>query len=267
MRFATLSLLGFFGASEAIRSRDLQAFVVSAPGASSPSRRSPATALDAVAVGSNVYEKMGVSTLVSGEEGPFKLKELPWFPTVLAPMMSYETISYHYGKHHALYVRNLNALAKEDSSLASKSLEDIFKGAEKGKKLFNQAAQVWNHDFFWNSMSPEGGDESFSETSKVKSAIISQWEDLGKFKEEWVKLALKHFGSGWIWLVQQKDGKLAIVDTHNAMNPISENLGTPLMTMDIWEHAYYVDHKSNKGLYTASFFEVCNWDFAEKNME
>jgi Fe-Mn family superoxide dismutase len=189
----------------------------------------------------------------------FTLPELPYSKDALAPHISAETLDYHHGKHHAAYVNNLNKLVDADPSLAGKSLEDIVRTAKGG--LFNQAAQVWNHTFYWNSLSPSGGGEP---TGKVADAIKASFGSFSDFKEKLSATAAGHFGSGWAWLV--KDGsKLAIVDTHDAGNPLTEGK-TPLLTCDVWEHAYYVDYRNARPKYIEAFWNLVNWAHVAKNL-
>ena len=189
----------------------------------------------------------------------FSLPELPYSKDALAPHISVETIDYHYGKHHQAYVTKLNA-AIEGTADADKSLEDLIKSSSGG--IFNNAAQVWNHTFYWNCLSPNGGGEP---TGKVAEAINASFGSFENFKKEFSDKAATLFGSGWAWLVQGADGKLAIAQTANAGCPLTDG-HTPLLTCDVWEHAYYVDYRNARPDYIAAFWNLVNWDFVEKNM-
>lgn len=189
----------------------------------------------------------------------FSLPELPYSKDALAPHISVETIEYHYGKHHQAYVTKLNA-AVEGTPDADKSLEDLIKSSSGG--IFNNAAQVWNHTFYWNCLSPNGGGEP---TGKVAEAINASFGSFENFKKEFTDKAATLFGSGWAWLVKGADGKLAIAQTANAGCPLTDN-HTPLLTCDVWEHAYYVDYRNARPDYIAAFWNLVNWDFVEKNL-
>lgn len=189
----------------------------------------------------------------------FSLPALPYAQDALAPHISAETLSYHYGKHHQGYVNKLNA-ATEGKPEADKSLEDLIKTAEGG--LFNNAAQIWNHTFYWNSMSPNGGGEP---TGAIADAIKRDFGDFASFKEKFSAAAGGHFGSGWAWLVKNGEGKLEIVDTHDAGCPLRDGL-TPILTCDVWEHAYYVDYRNARPEYIKAWWNLINWEFANKNL-
>ncbi len=186
----------------------------------------------------------------------FELPALPYEKDALAPHISAETLEYHYGKHHAGYVKKLNAAAESDSSIAGKSLEDLVRTAEGG--VFNNAAQIWNHTCYWNSMSPDGGGEP---TGKIAEAINASFGSFSDFKEQFSKAAAGHFGSGWAFLVKDGD-RLAIVDTHDAGNPL-RNGKTPLLTCDVWEHAYYIDYRNARPKYIEAWWNLVNWSHAE----
>ena len=168
-------------------------------------------------------------------------------------------MEYHYGKHHAAYVNNLNNLVKGTEN-ESKSLEEIIKSSSGG--LFNNAAQVWNHTFYWNSMSPNGGGEP---SGKVLEAINAKWGSFDAFKEEFNIMAAGNFGSGWTWLVKKTDGSLDIVNTDDAETPITTD-DVPLMTCDVWEHAYYIDYRNARPQYLEKFWNLVNWDFVASNL-
>jgi len=189
----------------------------------------------------------------------FELPALPYDRNALAPHISEETLDYHYGKHHQAYVNNLNKLI-EGTEFANKSLEEIIKTSSAG--LFNNAAQVWNHTFYWNSMSPNGGGEP---TGEVMSALTKAFGSFAEFKAQFTQTAATTFGSGWAWLVKNADGNLEIVSTSNAGNPLTDGK-TPLMTCDVWEHAYYVDYRNARPEYLNHFWELVNWDFVAQNL-
>lgn len=189
----------------------------------------------------------------------FELPALPYAKDALAPHISAETLEFHYGKHHQAYVNNLNSLT-EGTEDANKSLEELIKTAQGG--LFNNAAQIWNHTFYWHSLSPNGGGEP---TGAVADAINQKWGSFDAFKEAFSKSAAGNFGSGWTWLVKTADGGVDIVNTDDADNPI-RNGHTPLLTIDVWEHAYYIDYRNARPKYIEAFFNLVNWDFANENL-
>ncbi|MCA9553765.1 MAG: superoxide dismutase [Myxococcales bacterium] len=189
----------------------------------------------------------------------FTLPELPYSKDALAPHISAETLEYHHGKHHAKYVETLNSLT-EGTDNANKSLEELIKSTS--GKLFNQAAQVWNHTFYWNCLSPNGGG---APTGKIADAINEAFGSFETFKEKFSAEAAGHFGSGWAWLVKDAAGKLSIVGSHDAGNPMTSGL-TPVLTCDVWEHAYYVDYRNARPNYIAAWWNLVNWDFANKNL-
>ncbi len=188
----------------------------------------------------------------------FELPPLPYAKDALAPHISQETLEFHYGKHHQTYVTNLNNLVP-GTEFEGKSLEDIVKNSSGG--IFNNAAQVWNHTFYWNSLSPNGGGEP---EGALANAINRTFGSFEKFKEEFTKCAVTTFGSGWAWLVENKDGSLALVSTSNAACPLTSGQ-TPLLTCDVWEHAYYIDYRNARPAYLEAFWRLVNWDFAAKN--
>ncbi len=189
----------------------------------------------------------------------FELPALPYAKDALMPHISPETIDYHYGKHHQAYVNNLNGLV-EGTDNAKKSLEEIIKSSDGG--LFNNAAQVWNHTFYWNCLSPNGGGEP---TGAVADAINGAFGSFANFNEQFSKSAAGNFGSGWTWLVKDTDGKLAIVNTSNAGCPLTAGQ-TPVLTVDVWEHAYYVDYRNARPKYLEAFWALVNWDFVASNL-
>ncbi len=187
-----------------------------------------------------------------------KLPPLPYAMDALAPHISKETLEYHYGKHHQTYVTNLNKLIK-GTEFENASLEDIVKKASGG--IFNNAAQVWNHTFYWNSLSPDGGGEA---KGAIGDAIKAKWGDFAAFKDAFTKAAVGQFGSGWAWLVKKGDG-VDIVTTGNADTPL-KGPDKALLTCDVWEHAYYIDYRNARPKYMEAFWNVVNWDFAGKNL-
>ena len=186
------------------------------------------------------------------------LPQLPYALDALAPYISKETLEYHYGKHHQAYVTNLNNLIK-GTEFENSSLEDIIKKSTGG--VFNNAAQVWNHTFYWSSMKPNGGG---APSGPLADAINAKWGSFDKFKEEFTKCAVGTFGSGWAWLVKKADGSLDLASTGNAATPITTD-AKPLMTCDVWEHAYYIDTRNARPKYVENFWNVVNWDFASQN--
>lgn len=189
----------------------------------------------------------------------FTLPELPYAIDALAPAISRETLEFHWGKHHQTYVNNLNNLV-EGTDWAEKSLEEIILGAEGG--LFNNAAQVYNHTFFWSSMTPQGGGEP---KGALKDALVAPWGSVEAFVKAFSDAAAGNFGSGWTWLVKDADGKLSILNTSNADTPIRHGL-KPLLTIDVWEHAYYIDYRNARPVFIKAFFEkLVNWAFVEEN--
>lgn len=192
------------------------------------------------------------------------LPELPYGKNELNPIITEETFEYHYGKHHAAYVNNLAGLVK-DTELAEASIEEIIrKGhAENNAPLFNNAAQHWNHAFFWNCLSPDGGK---APKGKIGELIIRDFGSFERFKEQFSNTAVKLFGSGWAWLAQDENNKLEIIGMKDAHTPITENK-TPILTLDVWEHAYYIDYKNARPKFVEGFWEIVNWDFANENLK
>ena len=186
------------------------------------------------------------------------LPPLPFDKNALAPHMSEETLEYHYGKHHQTYVTNLNKLIP-GTEFENLSLEEIVKKASGG--VFNNSAQIWNHTFFWNSLSPKGGG---APAGALADAINAKYGSYDKFKEEFTKVATGTFGSGWTWLVKKADGSLDIVSTSNAATPLTTD-SKPLLTLDVWEHAYYIDYRNARPKFIEAFWNIVNWDFASKN--
>jgi Fe-Mn family superoxide dismutase len=188
-----------------------------------------------------------------------ELPPLPYTKDALVPHLSAETLDFHYGKHHQTYVTNLNNLipGTEYENLA---LEEIIRRAPTGA-IFNNAAQIWNHTFYWNSLSPKGGGEP---TGSLAEAITRTFGSFANFKEEFTRCAVGTFGSGWAWLMKHPDGTLGIVSTSNAGCPLTAGQ-TPILTCDVWEHAYYIDYRNARPKYVEAFWHLVNWDFAARN--
>ena len=189
----------------------------------------------------------------------FELPALPYEKNALEPHISAETLEYHYGKHHNTYVTKLNGLV-EGTDNANKSLEDIIKSAS--GPLFNNAAQVWNHTFYWHCLSPNGGGEP---TGAAKEAIEKAFGSFDDFKKEFNDKAANNFGSGWTWLVEKADGSVAIANTSNAETPLT-GADKPVLTVDVWEHAYYIDYRNSRPNYLEAFWNLVNWDFVNENL-
>jgi Fe-Mn family superoxide dismutase len=186
------------------------------------------------------------------------LPVLPYAIDALQPHMSKETLEFHHGKHHQTYVTNLNNLVK-GTEFEQASLVDIVKRSS--GPVFNNAAQIWNHTFFWNCLTPT---TSGHPTGALAAAIDAKWGSLAAFQEAFTKSALGNFGSGWTWLVKKADGSVDIVNTSNAATPLS-GADVPLLTCDVWEHAYYIDHRNRRPDFLAAFWKLTNWTFAEHN--
>lgn len=189
-----------------------------------------------------------------------QLPPLPWAKDALAPHVSAETIDYHYGKHHNAYVTKLNGLI-EGTPHSTQTLEEIVRSSDGG--VFNNAAQVYNHTFYWHCMKPNGGG---TPTAKLAKTLEEAFGSFSKFREEFSNAAATQFGSGWAWLVRDTDQKLKIVKTANADTPIAHRQ-TPLLTIDVWEHAYYIDYRNDRPKYIDTFLShLVNWEFVEKNL-
>jgi superoxide dismutase, Fe-Mn family len=186
-----------------------------------------------------------------------QLPPLPYPLDALEPEISRETLEYHYGKHHAKYVDKLNNLI-EGSEFADMPLEDIVRTAT--WNVFNNAAQAWNHDFYWHCLSPDGGGAPDTE---VAQAIERDFSSFDAFREQFTRAATGRFGSGWAWLVRQSSGRLEILSTANAGTPLREG-ATPLLTCDVWEHAYYIDYRNSRADYLQAFWKRVNWDFVNQ---
>jgi Fe-Mn family superoxide dismutase len=188
-----------------------------------------------------------------------KLPELPYAMDALEPHISRETLEYHYGKHHKTYVDNLNKLIP-GTEFENLSLEEIIKKSSGG--IFNNAAQIWNHSFYWNCLSPKGGEPD----GELAGAINKAFGSLDEFKQKFSQTAVTTFGSGWGWLVKNAAGDLEIVSTSNAGCPLTEGK-TPLLTCDVWEHAYYIDYRNARPKYVETFWKIVNWDFVANNFK
>lgn len=188
----------------------------------------------------------------------FELPALPYANDALAPTISAETIEFHYGKHHQTYVNNLNNLVP-GTEFEGMSLEEIICKSSGG--IFNNAAQIWNHTFYWNGLTPDGKD---AVSGDLAAAIDAAFGSFDKFKADFATSAATNFGSGWTWLVKNADGNLEIVNTSNAGCPLTEGQ-TPLLTCDVWEHAYYIDFRNARPKYVESFWTLVNWDFVAAN--
>ncbi|MCO4198960.1 superoxide dismutase [Fe] [Aeromonas hydrophila] len=190
----------------------------------------------------------------------FELPALPYAINALEPHISQETLEYHHGKHHNTYVVNLNNLVP-GTEFEGKPLEEIIKTSTGG--IFNNAAQIWNHTFYWHCLSPNGGGEP---TGALADAITKAFGSFAEFKDAFTKSAIGNFGSSWTWLVKKADGSLAIVNTSNAGCPLTEAGTTPLLTVDLWEHAYYIDFRNLRPKYMETFWTLVNWEFVAKNL-
>ncbi|HEY0268623.1 MAG TPA: Fe-Mn family superoxide dismutase [Methyloradius sp.] len=188
------------------------------------------------------------------------LPALPYAKDALAPVISAETIDYHYGKHHQTYVTNLNNLIK-GTEFENSTLEEIILKSSGG--IFNNAAQVWNHTFYWNGFKPNGGGVP---TGELAAAIDKAFGSFDEFKKQFTQKAITTFGSGWAWLVKNKDGSLSLESTSNAATPLTSGQ-KPLLTIDVWEHAYYVDYRNARAKYAEEFWGIVNWDFVAANFK
>lgn len=187
-----------------------------------------------------------------------KLPVLPYALDALQPYISKETLEYHYGKHHKTYVTNLNNLIK-GTNFEELSLEEIIKKSSGG--IFNNAAQVWNHSFYWHCLSPHGGNEP---TGQLKNAIVHKWGSFDEFKKAFTNTCITTFGSGWGWLVKCPDGSLDLSSTSNAATPLN-SVNKALLTCDVWEHAYYIDYRNSRPNYLDAFWHLVNWEFVASN--
>lgn len=188
----------------------------------------------------------------------FTLPELPYPKDALVPHMSAETFDYHYAKHHKAYVDNANKLVA-GTEFENMAIEDVIK--KSSGKIFNNVAQIWNHTFFWHCLTPKQTPPG----KKLTDALVKQFGGVEDFKKAFTEAAINTFGSGWAWLVQNGDGSLAIVSTQGAGNPMT-NGQKPLLTVDVWEHAYYIDYRNARPSFLEHFWALANWEFAEKNL-
>jgi Fe-Mn family superoxide dismutase len=187
-----------------------------------------------------------------------ELPPLPYEQDALEPTISRETIEYHYGKHHQTYVTNLNNLIP-GTEFENASLEEIVKNSSGG--IFNNAAQIWNHTFYWNCFSPQGGGEP---SGPLADAINGAFGSFSEFQKQFAKSAATNFGSGWTWLIKNGEGQLKIVNTSNAANPMTEGM-IPLLTVDVWEHAYYIDYRNARPKYLEEVWKIVDWEFVGDN--
>jgi Fe-Mn family superoxide dismutase len=188
-----------------------------------------------------------------------QLPDLPYALDALEPHVSKETLEFHHGKHHRAYVTKLNELIA-GTEYEDLPLEEVIRTASGA--TFNNAAQAWNHSFYWNCLSPSGGG---APTGKIAEAIDARWGSFDKFKDEVTQSAVTNFGSGWTWLVKNEQGELEILNTSNAGNPLTEGK-TPLLTIDVWEHAYYIDYRNARPQYLEAYWQLLNWEFVNKNL-
>ncbi|HQU15271.1 MAG: superoxide dismutase [Fe] [Chromatiales bacterium 21-64-14] len=194
------------------------------------------------------------------DAGKHALPELPYAMSALQPHISEETLQFHYGKHHAAYINNLNKLVA-GTPYEKASVEKIIRTAPAGG-IFNNAAQVWNHTFYWHCLAPNGGGRPAGE---LAAAIDKTFGSFDTFQEKFTQAAVGLFGSGWAWLVRKPDGSIALEGTANAGNPLTTGL-SPLLTCDVWEHAYYIDYRNARPKYLEAFWKLVNWDFVAKNL-
>ena len=188
-----------------------------------------------------------------------ELPELPYPSNALEPHISAETLAFHHGKHHRTYVDKLNELIP-GTPHEKMALEEIIRSASGG--IFNNAAQIWNHSFYWNCLSPDGGG---APTGTIAERIDNHWGAFEKFQGELTQSAVTNFGAGWTWLVQNGQGELEIVNTSNAGTPLTDDK-TPILTIDVWEHAYYIDYRNARPKYVEAYWNLVNWDFANQNL-
>ena len=188
-----------------------------------------------------------------------QLPDLPYAANALEPHISAETLDFHHGKHHQTYVTKLNELIA-GTEFENLSLEEIIRKASGA--IFNNAAQVWNHSFYWNCLSPAGGG---APTGKIAEAIDAGWGSFDKFKEALTQSAVTNFGSGWTWLVKNEQGALEVLNTSNAGSPLTDGK-TPILTIDVWEHAYYIDYRNARPKYIEAYWNLANWEFANQNL-
>ncbi|MDQ5913455.1 MAG: superoxide dismutase, Fe-Mn family [Patescibacteria group bacterium] len=195
----------------------------------------------------------------------FKLPELPYAQDALEPYISQKTLSYHYGKHHKAYIDNLNGLleAEDGAKFKGMNVEEIV--AKSSGKIFNNAAQAYNHTFYWYCMKPVAEDEVNEPSPQLKELLESKFGGVEEFKHKFTEVAKTHFGSGWAWLLKKQDGSIEIVGMHDADTPLM-NGNTPLLALDVWEHAYYLDYQNSRPDYIEAFWKVVNWGFVESRV-
>jgi len=209
-------------------------------------------------------QKKNIMSQEQKQQEPFKLPDLPWAKDAFVNKgISKETIEYHYGKHHAGYVRKLNTIANDDKNIAKQSLEEIIQTGKGG--AYNNAAQIWNHTFYWNCMSPNENENMIKNYGAIETAIQQRFNGIDKFEQEFKTRATNHFASGWVWLVYDaiKDN-VEIIEGHDAENPLKNNMH-PLLTIDVWEHAYYIDYRNDRAAYINTFWKLINWEFVNQN--
>jgi superoxide dismutase, Fe-Mn family len=196
----------------------------------------------------------------------FRLPELPYELDGLEPYISKKTLEYHYGRHHKAYVDNLNGLlgAEEGGKFKSLNIEDLVANSE--GKIFNNAAQSYNHTFYWHCMRPVAEGDGNEPSAKLKELLEAQFGGVEEFKNKFTEVAKTHFGSGWAWLLKKKDGSIVIEGMHDADTPIMSG-DTPLLALDVWEHAYYLDYQNSRPDYIEAFWKVVNWKFVESQLE
>ncbi len=196
----------------------------------------------------------------------FKLPDLPYSLNALEPYISKKTLSYHYGKHHKAYIDNLNNLLEQDTSskYSDKNIEEIVADSE--GKIFNNAAQAYNHTFYWHCMKPVEDNEKNNPSDRLKDLLEENFGSVDDFIAQFTEIAKTHFGSGWAWLLKKKDGSIEIMGMHDADTPLM-NGDTPLLALDVWEHAYYLDYQNGRPDYIEAFWKVVNWDFVEARLD
>jgi Fe-Mn family superoxide dismutase len=192
----------------------------------------------------------------------FTLPSLPYELDALEPVLSRETLEYHYGKHHLAYINNLNGLIQE-TDFVNMPIEEIVARADAGP-MFNNAAQAFNHTFYWYGMAPNRTEENLP-SDALTQALNESFGSVEAFREQFSDVALKHFGSGWAWLLKNKQGALEIKGMHDADTPVKDG-DTPLLALDVWEHAYYIDYRNKRPDYITAFWKLVNWDFVEKQL-
>ncbi|MBI5794271.1 superoxide dismutase [Candidatus Uhrbacteria bacterium] len=191
----------------------------------------------------------------------FTLPDLPFAKDALTPWTSAQTLEFHHGKHHAGYVSKLNDAVVGTESV-DKSLEEVIAASrDRNQKVFNLAAQHFNHSFFWNCLSAGGGEPS----AEILKLIVRDFQSLDAFRDQFSATAAAHFGSGWAWLVQDTTGKLLVKDYHDAQTPVGTDL-RPILTLDVWEHAYYLDYKNDRASFIKGFWDHVNWEFASQQL-